>query len=174
MCSSDLLTVSDVNGSTCTQNTAGTAVVTVNPLPTATIAGTTSVCLNATQPQITFTGAGATAPYTFYYTINGGATLSVTTTTGNSVTVNVPTNTAGTFTYVLQSVKDASTTLCTQQQTGSAAVTVWPLPTSDYTTSTPVCQEGMINFTDNSVANVGTVTGWQWNFNDPKIGRAHV
>ncbi|NDB53827.1 MAG: hypothetical protein EB025_07090, partial [Chitinophagaceae bacterium] len=109
-----LQTVSDVNGSTCTQNITGTAVITVNPLPTATIAGSTSVCLNAAQPQITFTGAGATAPYTFFYTINGGATQSITTTTGNSVTVSVPTTTAGTFTYALQSVKDGSSTLCSQ------------------------------------------------------------
>ena len=165
-----LQTVSDVNGSTCTQNITGTAVITVNPLPTATIAGSTSVCLNAAQPQITFTGAGATAPYTFFYTINGGATQSITTTTGNSVTVSVPTTTAGTFTYALQSVKDGSSTLCSQTQSGTAVVTVWPLPTSAYTTSSPVCQEGVISFNDQSVPNVGTLTGWQWNFNDPTSG----
>lgn len=165
-----LQTVSDVNGSTCTQTSTSTAIITVNPLPTATITGSTSVCLNATEPQITFTGAGATAPYTFFYTINGGATQSVTTTTGNSVTVSVPTTTAGTFTYALQSVKDASSTLCSQQQSGNVEITIWPLPTSDYTTSSPVCQEGVISFTDQSVPNVGTLTGWQWNFNDPTSG----
>jgi gliding motility-associated-like protein len=165
-----LQNVTDANGSTCTQNITGTAVITVNPLPTATIAGTTSVCLNATQPLITFTGTGATEPYTFYYTINGGAVQTVTTTTGNSVTVPVPTGTAGTFTYVLQSVKEGSSLQCTQTQSGTVTVTVWPLPTSAYTTNAPVCQEGVISFTDQSVANVGTVTGWQWNFNDPTSG----
>jgi hypothetical protein len=165
-----LQTVTDANGATCTQNATGTATVTVNPLPTATISGTTSVCLNAPEPQITFTGAGATAPYTFSYTINGGAVQNVTTTTGNSVTVNVPTATAGTYTYTLQSVTDASSTTCSQQQTGSAAVTVWPLPTAAYSTNSPVCQEGIISFTDQSTANVGTLTAWQWNFGDPVSG----
>ncbi|MFN6228142.1 MAG: PKD domain-containing protein, partial [Bacteroidota bacterium] len=165
-----LLTVTDANGATCTQNVSGTAVITVNPLPTATITGTTSVCLNATEPQITFTGGNATAPYTFSYTINGGAVQNVTTTTGNSVTVNVPTSAAGTFTYTLLSVTDASSTICSQLQTGAAAVTVWPLPTAAYTTNSPVCQEGVITFTDQSVPNVGTLTSWQWNFNDPVSG----
>ncbi|MBM3413226.1 MAG: PKD domain-containing protein, partial [Bacteroidetes bacterium] len=166
----NLLTVTDANGATCMQNATGTAVITVNPLPTATIAGTTSVCLNATEPQITFTGAGATAPYTFYYTINGGALQNVTTTSGNSVTVNAPTSVAGTFTYVLQSVTDASSTACSQLQSGTESITVWPLPIAAYTNNSPVCQEGIINFSDQSAPNVGTLTTWQWNFNDPISG----
>jgi gliding motility-associated-like protein len=67
-------------------------------------------------------------------------------------------------------VTDASSTTCSQLQTGAAAVTVWPLPTAAYTTNSPVCQEGIINFTDQSVPNVGTLTSWQWNFNDPVSG----
>lgn len=165
-----LLTVFDVNGSLCTQNATGTAVITVNPLPQATISGTTAVCLDAPTPSITFTGSNATAPYTFYYSINGGTTLNVTTTSGNSVTVPVNTSAAGTFTYTLISVTDASSTTCSQTQSGTAEVTVWPLPTAAYTTNSPVCQEGIISFTDQSVANVGTLTGWQWNFNDPASG----
>ena len=99
-------------------------------MPTATISGTTAVCQNATAPVITFTGAGGTVPYTFTYTINGGTAQTVTTTTGTSVTVTVPTTTAGTFTYALVSVQDASGTACSQAQTGSAVVTVNPLPTT--------------------------------------------
>src|ERR1035437_6850420 len=98
--------------------------VTVNPLPTATISGTTSVCLNGASPNITFTGANGTAPYTFTYAINGSGNQTVTTTSGNSVTVGAPTGTAGTFTYALVSVSDASSTACSQAQSGSATVTV--------------------------------------------------
>ena len=36
----------------------------------ATIAGGTTVCINASSPLITFTGSDGTAPYTFVYTIN--------------------------------------------------------------------------------------------------------
>lgn len=162
--------VVDINNTVCAGTPTGTVTVNVNPLPTATISGTTSVCLNATEPSITFTGAGTSAPYTFFYSINGGATLSVTTTGGNTATVSVPTSTAGTYTYTLLSVTDGSATICSQSQSGSAAVTVWPLPQAAYTTSSPVCQAGTISFTDQSVANVGTVTGWSWNFGDPGSG----
>lgn len=113
--------------------------ITVNPLPTATIAGTTSVCQNGTAPNITFTGADGTAPYTFTYTLNGGAPQTVVTTSGNSVTVSAPTTTAGTFTYDLTGVQDASGTTCSQNQTGSAVITVNPLPLPTITGPTPIC-----------------------------------
>src|SRR5687767_4418739 len=96
--------------------------VTVKPLPTATISGTTPVCLNATAPNITFTGANNSSPYTFTYTINGGSPLTVTTTSGSSVTVSQPTSSAGTYTYSLVSVLDA--TGCSQSQSGTATVTI--------------------------------------------------
>ena len=43
-----------------------TRTVTVNPLPNASISGTTTICQNATAPDVTFTGATGTAPYTLY------------------------------------------------------------------------------------------------------------
>jgi hypothetical protein len=111
----------------------GTAYVTlaswsVNPLPTASISGTTAVCQNAPFPQVTFTGSGGTAPYTFTYKINGGADQTITPTSGNSVTVNQTTAVAGDFEYTLVSVKDASSTQCSQSQSGSATITVNALP----------------------------------------------
>jgi hypothetical protein len=108
-------------------STAVTAGITVNALPTATISGTTSVCRNAGAPAITFTGANATAPYTFTYTINGGAQQTITS-PGNTATINVPTAVAGNFVYALVSVKDAGATVCSNTATGSATVTINPAP----------------------------------------------
>jgi len=129
-----------------------------NGLPSATISGTTAVCQNATSPIITFTGANGTAPYTFTYNINGGSNLTVTTTTGNSVTVAAPTNADGTFTYSLVSVQDAYTTV---SQTGTAVVTVNPLPTANAGAAlSAICQGGTSAALGGSVG--GSATGGIW------------
>ena len=135
-----LVSVQDGSSTACVQSQTGNAVITINPLPTATISGTTAVCLNTTQPNITFTGAAGTAPYTFTYKINSGANQTVTTSTGNSVTVAAPTSNKGTFTYTLVSVQDASTTACLQTQSGSAVITVNPYPTASIAGTSEVCK----------------------------------
>lgn len=117
----NLVSVADVN---CSQAQTGSATVIIRPLPVAAIAGTTSVCNFGTAPNLTFTGSVGTAPYTFTYTVNGGANRTVTS-NSTTATVSVPTNTAGTFTYTLVSVADA---YASQTQTGSATVTVNALP----------------------------------------------
>ena len=91
-----------------------TYVVVVKPLPTATIAGTTAICQNATSPLVTFTGVIGISPFTFTYNINGGTNQQVTTTVGNSVTVAALTNTVGTFIYNLVSVQDGNPSSCSQ------------------------------------------------------------
>ena len=127
--------VQDANASAC-GFASGSAVVTVNPLPTAMMGGTATVCLNAPPPNITFTGAAGTAPYTFTYTLNG-ANKTVSTTGGSSsVIVATPTAVAGTFTYSLVSVQDAS---CSQNQSGGAIVTVIPAPAASISGAATVC-----------------------------------
>src|ERR1035437_1072915 len=127
-----------------------TATVTVNPLPTATISGTASVCKDAASPYITFTGANGTAPYTFIYTINGGANQTVTTTSGNSVTIAAPTGTVGTFTYALVSVSDANT--CSQAQSGSATITI--TPNNTLTRTSPVGTDAQTVCINTAITNI--------------------
>ena len=170
----NLVSVMDGTATTCSQAQSGSVVIVVNPLPTATITGATTICQASPSPVITFTGTSGTAPYTFTYTINGGSSQSVTTISGNSVTVPVPTTSAGTFIYDLVSVTDASNTICTQLQTGSATVLIHPLPSPDFNLSTPLCQSGIVDFTDVSIANVGSLTNWSWNFNDPASGASNT
>lgn len=135
----NLVSVQDASATNCSQAQVGTATVIVNPLPTATITGTTNVCEGDPAPVVTFTGANGTAPYTFTYNINGGANQTITS-VGNSATINVPTTTAGTFAYNLVSVQDASATNCSQAQTGTATIIVNPLPTATITGTTDVCE----------------------------------
>lgn len=98
-------------------------------IPSATIEGTTAVCQGSGPQQITFTGTGGTAPYTFTYKINNGATNhTVTTASGSSVTVNLSSDTAGTFIYTLESVIDSATDAVQHTVTGSATITVNALP----------------------------------------------
>lgn len=135
-----LISVQDGSSTTCSNAASGSATITINTLPTATIAGTVAVCQNANQPLITFSGAGGVAPYTFTYSIGGGADQFITTTSGNSVTVPAPTNMPGSFIYNLKSVKDASAAVCTSAVSGSATVTVNALPNAVISGTTAVCQ----------------------------------
>ncbi|MES2284848.1 MAG: PKD domain-containing protein [Bacteroidota bacterium] len=136
----------------------------VNPLPTATITGTAAVCKNATAPTITFTGAGGTAPYTFSYTINGGTNQTVTS-VGNNATVTVTTSIPGTYLYSLVSIQDAGSGTCSQAQSGTAAVTVHPLPIPDFS-FTGKCLTQIMNFNDSSMISSGTNLNLTWSFGD--------
>lgn len=120
----DLVSVTSTGTSPCSQPLTGSAVVTVEALPTATISGTASVCLNSACTNITFTGANGTAPYTFTYTVNSGAPQTIASTTANTATICVPTSAAGTFIYDLVSVSGAGLAPCTAAVAGSATVTV--------------------------------------------------
>ena len=129
----DLVSVQDASSTMCDSDITGeSAVVTVNPNPSATVGGATTVCVDDTAPTITFTGSGGTAPYTFTYNIDGGSdqTVSSDDASDDDATVTAPTNASGTFTYNLVSVQDASSTMCNSDITGeSAVVTVNPNPT---------------------------------------------
>ncbi|HTO37212.1 MAG TPA: gliding motility-associated C-terminal domain-containing protein [Brumimicrobium sp.] len=149
----ELTSVQDASSTTCLNDVVGqTATVLVNPLPTATIAGTMDICQDDTEPTITFTGANGTAPYTFTYTVNGGSAMTVTS-TGNTATVTAPTGTSGTFTYNLTSVQDASSTTCSNGVSGqTATILVNPLPSAAISSSATVivCQndgEPVVSFT---------------------------
>lgn len=91
--------------------------------PVGSISGSTIVCQGSEEPIINFTGTAGTEPFIFTYNINGGTPQTISTTSGNSVTVSVPTDSPGTYTFNLVSVQDVYKTAA---QTGSATVTVNP------------------------------------------------
>lgn len=158
--------VTDGSSTACANTASGSATVTVNQLPSATITGTTTVCHAGTSPNITFTANGGAPPYTFSYTLNSTA-LTATTTVGNSVTVPVSTATPGTFTYNLISVQESSAVACIQNQTGSAVVIVHPKPTASFTTVGPYCSELAVTFTPAfGITPTGTIVQWIWDLGD--------
>ena len=147
------VSVTDANGCS---NTTSEITITVNTLPTATIGGTASVCKNAKAPDVIFTGANGTAPYTFTYKINTGSDLTVTTNSGNSATVPASTLATGTYTYTLLSVQDAN---CSQTQTGSAVITVCALPSEPKAGSNSYTYDGTAK---TAAADVGTGETIDW------------
>ncbi|NTS43759.1 hypothetical protein HRG84_22955 [Flavisolibacter sp. BT320] len=144
--------------------------VTVNPLPTATVAvNATAACQNGSSNAVTFTGADGTAPYTFTYNVNNGANQTVTTTSGNSITIQHPTGTAGAFTYNLVSVRDGSSTQCAQPQTGTVTINVYrPVLIANTAPLPPQCWGSKVTLTFMAT---GDITGYQWyKNNQPIIG----
>ena len=115
--------------------------VTVRPTPTASISGTTTVCQDGAEPDLTFTNP-MTLPVTVTYTINGGSNQTVN--VGASTTSNVPapTGTAGDFVYSLVSVEYQAAPSCPTSISGSATITVRPTPTASISGTTTVCQDG--------------------------------
>ncbi|WP_428221951.1 beta strand repeat-containing protein, partial [Flavobacterium croceum] len=119
----------DVSLNGCTTTATGSATVTVKNLPYASIQATPiSECQNYSPgPVVTFTGSNGTMPYTFTYTINGGAPQTISTTsTSNYVTLTVPTTTAGSFVYSITNVQDSGAISCNQNVSSSVTVTINP------------------------------------------------
>jgi hypothetical protein len=164
----ELLSVQDASSTTCSQSISGKSVtVTINPLPTATINGTTAVCQNAASPNVTFEGSGGTAPYIFTYSLNNGSTTtSNLTPSGNPATVAVSTTTAGIYTYTLTGVQDVNG--CTQPVTPqSVQVTVNPLPSANISTTSEVTAMSTGNIA--SVDNAGTGATYSWTISNGTI-----
>jgi gliding motility-associated-like protein len=122
----NLLSVSDAYN--CSSLASGSVVVRIVPSPLATISGATTICENSTQPEILFTGSDGTPPYTFIYNINGGPDISISTASGNSVSVFAPTDVPGVFSYNLLTVFESGTFACSDQPNQSSVITVNPTP----------------------------------------------
>lgn len=132
--------------------------LTINPLPTASIAGTISVCQNAAEPDVTFTGITGTAPFTFTYKVGSGANQTATTTSGSSVTVAQPTTSAGSYVYTLVSVADANG--CSQAASGTVTITVTGTPVADFSyIGSPFCKTGSVLPTLAPGGSAGTFSG---------------
>ncbi|MFD1613904.1 PKD domain-containing protein [Gelatiniphilus marinus] len=138
--------------------------------PSATISGTTQVCKDeVTLPQIRFTGSSGTTPYTFTYTLNGGANQTITTVGSNSI-ANLPvsTNTIGVFVYELISVTDGVGD--TTNESGTATVTVTE-PVVDFTfNNAGTCAGTPVDFVSNVTGSAPFT--YSWSFGDGNTSTA--
>jgi uncharacterized protein (TIGR02145 family) len=121
-------------------------LVNVSPLPDGNITGDATVCLNGNAPLITFTGSIGVPPFTFTYHVNSGPDQTISTTTGSSVSIPVPTAVSGLFTYHLTQVKEGSPLACQQLLTASASVLVNTLPTASVSGTVALCQNSSSPF----------------------------
>jgi hypothetical protein len=115
------------------------------------ISGTATAGQNAaTTSTITFTGSGGSSNYTFAYTVNGGATQTVSTTGGSTIVTVAQSNASlGTFVYNLLSVTDANGCPGAVTLPASATITVvagmQDLTNSQFFTTTQIAAGGTID-----------------------------
>ena len=116
----NLVSVAYQSGPGCSNAISGTATVTVNPTPIASISGTTTVCQSfSPAPFVTFTNPQA-LPVTITYNINGASTTTINVGSSTSATIAAPTGTAGIFNYNLISVAYQAGPACSNIISGTA------------------------------------------------------
>jgi gliding motility-associated-like protein len=147
------LTVTSTNG--CVDDSMKVMNV-VYPQPTAVITAPAEACNGST---VTFSGASSTAPNNSVQTYNWNFG------DGNTGTGSSPTHAyagAGSYTVTLTVISAAG---CSSAP-ATATIVINPLPTANFALSAPNCLNQSITFTDASIANVGSIATWNWNFGD--------
>ncbi len=142
--------ISDNSPSICMQTGNDLVTIVVNPLPHGEIIGSTVICVNDSNPQVTFSGSNGTAPYTFYYTLNGISQVISTIGTSHSISTNVSSLTVDTFVFILDSISDASISSCQRLINDTVTIVVSPLPYGEISGTTVVCRNDsspLITFT---------------------------
>ncbi len=120
------LTVTDANG--CVSNNAPTVTVTVQPKPTAAVSGTAAICAgSSTVIQAASTGAG---PWNLIWS-DGFAQ--------NGVAASPATRSVGPATTTTYTVTSVTDTHCAGTSSGSAVVTIKPLPTATVSGAAQIC-----------------------------------
>ncbi len=146
--------------------------LTVFPVPTATISGTTSIC-GGTSTIISFNG---TPNATVTYTINGGPNQFITLNAAGAATIATAALTVPT-TYSLVSVSTPGPPVCSQSVLGSAVISIIPPPIATFSYPTPVCLNGVNpspTFLGGGVAGVFTASPAGLNFVNTATGEINL
>jgi gliding motility-associated-like protein len=112
-------------------------LLTVNPLPTASISSSGTVC-SGTSAAVLFTG---TPNSTVVYTINGGSNTSIDIDAAGTATLNIPLNVTSIFNLV--SVTLINPPSCTQTLTGSTTINVTQPPSAGSDGNLSICSDAI-------------------------------
>ncbi|MDX6191576.1 T9SS sorting signal type C domain-containing protein [Flavobacterium sp. Fl-318] len=138
--------------------TGGSATITVNPLPQGSLTANGPFCATGAG-QLTFTATAGTGPYTVVYQENGGANRTQTNVTSGTAFATFTTPVITSTTYILVSVTGADTCVRSSGFTsGSATITVNPLPQGSLTANGPFCATGAGQLTFTATAGTGPYT----------------
>jgi PKD repeat protein len=130
------------------------------PGPTYPLGLSLTTSSTSTQQRVTLSWTRAQGSQVYIY--RDGLVLQ---STGNDGTQTISKNATGPATYIFK-VCEAATTICSNPATAQFNGGATPdnaLPNAAFT---PTCTGGSCRFADGSTDPDGTVSGWQWNFDD--------
>ncbi|PWB21876.1 hypothetical protein DCO46_18660 [Flavobacterium sp. HTF] len=153
--------VSVTGANTCIRSsgfTSGSATITVNPLPQGSLTANGPFCETGAG-QLTFTATAGTGPYTVIYKENGGADRTASNVVSGTPFATFTTPVIASTTYTLVSVTGANSCIRNSGFTsGSATITVNPLPQGSLTANGPFCETGAGQLTFTATAGTGPYT----------------
>ena len=167
---------------TCPNPVTSSVTVVVRRTPTATITGSTTVCLNDASPNITFTNTSP-LPIRIRYRRNGTTYTIASVAAGATATVAVPTGSATTYDYNIRDIRyaDNNPGCLVNNPPGSASVTIRPNPAATISGGTTVCQgDAAPNITFTNTRNIAEIVTYNINggpdqtINVPASGTATV
>ena len=147
------VTLRAFSGSASSCSKAITKTITVNASPKVGFAPVPGICLDAAPRQVTQASFDPIVPGTFVFTGKGVSSTGM-----------FDPAVAGVGTHAIQYLYRSSASVC--KDSTSRNITVWPLPTADFTISTLNCEKNPISFTSTAATAVGKLAKWAWNFGD--------